>query len=329
MGPPSLPRTRQLGLREYVAHEELARCIELTGLCYGATYTLSRGRTAQLGAYSGFAHPEPLDDFFGHPELLGEALAIAQGRVMRLFSAVIDPLRAGSVLARAGLAVIVLVPIARAGAEQEVLVLGTPRDAPLHPPEDPGHTARVSRYCRLLAELAGVPSVAAHLLGRAAALHDVGKLTVPESVLMKPGPLTAAERVLVERHAADGHRILSGRPQPLADLAASIAFTHHEHWDGSGYPRRLRGREIPLEGRIAAVADVFDALTSDRPYRSALSIEDALELMAAGAGSHFEPTLLRRFLGALPQLRQLRDGRPLCAEASRGTRAERPVALSA
>jgi putative two-component system response regulator len=114
----------------------------------------------------------------------------------------------------------------------------------------------------------------------------------------------------MERHADYGRKILAGEPDELLDLAAVIAWTHHERWDGEGYPRRLRGEEIPLEGRIVAICDVFDAVTSDRVYRPAMSIEDALELMQAGRGSQFDPELLDRFIRALPSVLEIRARHP-------------------
>ena len=121
------------------------------------------------------------------------------------------------------------------------------------------HTERVSRYCELLAEQEGLDG---ELLGTASPMHDVGKVAVPDRILLKPGKLTDEERREMERHTVVGHEILRGSGSDLLDLAASIAFTHHERYDGSGYPQGLKGEQIPVEGRIAAIADVFDALTT-------------------------------------------------------------------
>jgi putative two-component system response regulator len=129
-------------------------------------------------------------------------------------------------------------------------------------------------------------------------MHDVGKIGVPDAILLKPGPLDAGERVEMQRHAEIGYGILAGSGAELLDLAATIAWTHHERFDGGGYPRGLKGEEIPLEGRIAAVADVFDALTSDRVYRAAFTRAEALMMMRAERGLHFDPRVLDAFLEA-------------------------------
>jgi len=130
-------------------------------------------------------------------------------------------------------------------------------------------------------------------------LHDVGKIGVADEILLKRGPLSPAERIAMQRHAKIGHDILSGSERDLLELAATIAWTHHERVDGTGYPRGLAGSEIPLEGRIVAVVDVYDALTSDRPYRSALTHDNALALMCTGKGTQFDAIVLDAFMSAL------------------------------
>ena len=166
--------------------------------------------------------------------------------------------------------------------------------------EDTGaHIERIGRFSTLLAEQVGVDSELCERLGYAAPLHDVGKVAIPDAILLKPGPLTAEERAIVETHAEEGHRLLRGSSSSILDMAATIALSHHEKWDGSGYPRGLVGEEIPIEGRIVAVADVFDALTSDRVYRSAYSLEQAVEMMRGQRGLHFDPVLLDAFLDVL------------------------------
>jgi hypothetical protein len=136
-------------------------------------------------------------------------------------------------------------------------------------------------------------------MSHAAPLHDVGKVAIPDAILLKPGALTPEERAIVETHAEEGHRLLRGSSSSILDLAASIALSHHEKWDGSGYPRGLAGEEIPVEGRIVAIADVFDALTSDRVYRKAFAVEKAVEMMLADRGRHFDPVLLDAFMEVL------------------------------
>jgi hypothetical protein len=166
--------------------------------------------------------------------------------------------------------------------------------------EDTGaHIERIGRFATLLAERIGLDGELCERLGYAAPLHDVGKVAIPDAILLKPGPLTAQERAIVETHAEEGHRLLRGSSSSILDMAATIALSHHEKWDGSGYPRGLAGEQIPIEGRIVAVADVFDALTSDRVYRTAYSVEQAVGLMREQRGRHFDPALLDTFLDVL------------------------------
>jgi HD-GYP domain-containing protein (c-di-GMP phosphodiesterase class II) len=166
--------------------------------------------------------------------------------------------------------------------------------------EDTGaHIERIGRFSTLLAEQVGLERELCERLGYAAPLHDVGKVAIPDAILLKPGPLTAQERAIVETHAEEGHRLLRGSSSSILDMAATIALSHHEKWDGSGYPRGLAGDEIPIEGRIVAVADVFDALTSDRVYRAAYSVEQAVQMMRPQRGRHFDPELLDAFLEVL------------------------------
>jgi putative two-component system response regulator len=161
------------------------------------------------------------------------------------------------------------------------------------------HSRRMSQLCEGLALRAGLDAERCELLRIASPLHDVGKVGIPDGILLKPGALTDSERRVMERHAEIGHRMLEGSGEVLLDLAAEVALTHHERFDGQGYPRGQRGEEIPVEGRIAAVADVFDALTSERVYRPAFGLEEALEIMAAGRGTQFDPELLDLFLTAV------------------------------
>jgi len=163
--------------------------------------------------------------------------------------------------------------------------------------EDTGaHTARISALAARTGHSAGLDAERCGLIERASPLHDVGKVAIPDSVLLKPGPLTPAERSIVETHAEIGHRLLHGSDSAVLQLAATIALTHHEHYDGGGYPRGLAGESIPIEGRIVAIADVFDALTSDRVYRPAMTIDQAVVIMRNGRGTHFDPVLLELFL---------------------------------
>ena len=151
------------------------------------------------------------------------------------------------------------------------------------------HTERMARMCEQIARRLGLDEDRCRLLRDASPLHDIGKIAIPDDVLLKPGAFDDEERDVMERHAEIGHRLLSGSTSEVLDLAATIALTHHERWDGSGYPNGLAGEAIPLEGRIASVADVFDALTTDRVYREALPVEVALDLMQGQRGGQFDP----------------------------------------
>lgn len=168
------------------------------------------------------------------------------------------------------------------------------------------HIVRMSLYCALLARLAGIDAERAELIRIASPMHDVGKIGIPDRILLKPGRLTPDERSVMEAHTEMGHRILAGSNEELLDLAALLALTHHERIDGTGYPNGLAGEEIPIEGRIAAVADVFDALTSDRVYRPAYQPEEARELMLEGRGTQFDAHLLDLFLAAWPDVMAIR-----------------------
>jgi putative two-component system response regulator len=154
------------------------------------------------------------------------------------------------------------------------------------------HNQRVGELSARIAEVIGLTPEDAGLLRRAAALHDIGKIGIPDGLLRKPGRLTASEQRVMRTHTSIGARIVGGSHIPLLKLVETVALSHHEHWDGSGYPKGLAGDAIPLPGRIVAVADAFDALTSDRPYRAALTVEATLEIMRLECGKHFEPRLV-------------------------------------
>jgi putative two-component system response regulator len=158
------------------------------------------------------------------------------------------------------------------------------------------HIARMSEYCWHIARELELPSEHCDLLRLASPMHDVGKVGVSDGILLKPGPLTSFERSAMELHAEIGYRILAGSRSELLQLAAGIAWTHHEHFDGEGYPRGLAGDEIPLDGRIASVADVYDALTRDRVYRPRLPRAEATQILLDGRGTSFDPSVLDAFL---------------------------------
>jgi putative two-component system response regulator len=158
------------------------------------------------------------------------------------------------------------------------------------------HTRRIGRAAGLLADALGLPSDLTDLLTRAAPLHDIGKIAIPDGVLLKPGPLTHDELDVMRTHAAIGSEILAGSKSPLLCAARDIAYTHHERWDGTGYPQGLAGDAIPLSGRIVAVVDVFDALSHVRPYKSAWRPDDALAEIQAQSGRHFDPEVVDAFM---------------------------------
>lgn len=158
------------------------------------------------------------------------------------------------------------------------------------------HVTRVGRYSRLLAEALSLPPEICFMIEKAAPLHDVGKIGIPDSILHKEGPLTDEEREVMNTHAAKGAALLGEHDSMLIRMAANIARSHHEKWDGSGYPAGLRGEAIPIEGRIVAVSDVFDALTSARPYKSPWPVDQAVELIRWESGSHFDPKVVRAFM---------------------------------
>jgi putative two-component system response regulator len=164
------------------------------------------------------------------------------------------------------------------------------------------HVERMSSTCHVIATRSGVEPEKARLLRIASALHDVGKISLPDEILHNTGELTPGQRLRMQTHARTGFEMLADSRSELLRLAASVALTHHERYDGSGYPRGLRGEQIPEAGRIAALADVFDAVTHDRPYQEALPVEEALELMTRGRGSDFDPPFLDAFLESVDEI---------------------------
>jgi putative two-component system response regulator len=162
------------------------------------------------------------------------------------------------------------------------------------------HLSRMGSYCEELARRLELDEPVCETIALAAQMHDVGKIAVPDQVLLKRGPLTDEERTQMQTHAEIGRKILQGSDAPLLQLAESIAWTHHEKVDGSGYPRGLSGDEIPIGGRIAAVADVFDALMRDRPYRRAMPLGEAVTILTDGRGIHFDPVVLDALMAQLP-----------------------------
>lgn len=164
------------------------------------------------------------------------------------------------------------------------------------------HILRMSHICALLARGIGWNDEQCDLILNASPMHDIGKIGIPDTILLKPGKFESHEWEIMKTHAVIGAKLLEGDDSTLMVMAREIALTHHEKWDGSGYPYGLIGEAIPISGRIAALADVFDALTSTRPYKKAWSVEAAVDLIKESSGSHFDPDLVEVFLRKLPDI---------------------------
>lgn len=174
--------------------------------------------------------------------------------------------------------------------------------------EDTGHhVARIGRMAGALARLADLPPRQVEMIAAAAPLHDIGKLGIPDRVLLKPGRLDSDEWGVMRSHCRIGAQILHGSGMELLDLASEIALTHHEKWDGSGYPQGLAGEDIPIAGRIVAICDVFDALLSRRPYKEPWTLERALDFVERSAGSHLDPALAHLFVSQAAEMLKIRE----------------------
>jgi len=172
------------------------------------------------------------------------------------------------------------------------------------------HVVRVCHYSRIIAQAYGLTESDAELLYNAAALHDIGKIGIPDSILFKPGKLDKDEWKVVRSHCEIGFKIIGLNRNRLLKTAATVALTHHERWDGSGYPLGLKMNTIPLFGRIVAVADVFDALTSDRPYKAAWSVNASIEEVVRWSERQFDPQVVEAFLSVIPELIQVQQQFP-------------------
>jgi len=177
--------------------------------------------------------------------------------------------------------------------------------------ESAAHIERLSHYTKVIAQHLGLNNQDADLIAAAAPMHDVGKIGVPDVILLKKGPLDSEEWKVMKNHAALGASLLKGAHSPLLEVAGQIALTHHERWDGSGYPQGLQGEEVPLSGRIVMLADQYDALRSIRPYKMACAHEHTCDIILNGDGrtlpQHFEPRLLDVFRDVRPKLRAIYD----------------------
>ncbi|GAD63470.1 HD-GYP domain-containing protein [Aquipseudomonas alcaligenes] len=173
--------------------------------------------------------------------------------------------------------------------------------------ETGNHIIRMSHFCRLIGIAAGLGEKTVEILYNASPMHDVGKIGIPDHILLKPGKLNEEEWQVMRRHPRIGADIIGQHSDELLQSAWAIALCHHEKWDGTGYPTGLKGEDIPLMARIAALADVFDALTTERPYKKAWTIEAAVSHIEAQVGSHFDPGLIEPFRQALPEMLRIRE----------------------
>lgn len=190
------------------------------------------------------------------------------------------------------------------------------------------HVIRMSHYSRLLAIEIGMTEEEAESMLNAAPMHDLGKIGIPDKVLLKPGKLDDEEWELMRQHPAWGVEIIGDHENSeLLEWAATIALTHHEKWNGAGYPKGLEGEEIPLIGRIVAVADVFDALTSERPYKKGWPVEKAMALIKEEAGAHFDPALSKAFERILPDILKIMEQYAETFKTSRVSSVKRPSAF--
>jgi len=177
------------------------------------------------------------------------------------------------------------------------------------------HVVRMSYFAQMLASAAGLDSDHANLIFQAAPMHDIGKIGIPDQILTKPGKLDLQEFEHMKLHPEIGSDIIGHHQSPLLDLARLVALSHHERWDGKGYPHQVAGKDIPIEGRIVAIADVFDALTSVRPYKRAWSVDEAMDLLQKEAGHQFDPVLVPLFINLRPQILEIQRR---CGEESAG-----------
>ena len=164
------------------------------------------------------------------------------------------------------------------------------------------HVQRMSHYSKILGLAYGMSEEEAETLKSAAPMHDIGKIGIPDHVLLKKGKLNDEEWEQMKKHPSIGVEILGGQTCQLLNMARNIAISHHEKWDGSGYPSGLKGEEISIHGRISAITDVFDALTTERPYKKAWSVEEAIELLKEESSKHFDPKLVDLFIESLPEI---------------------------
>ena len=210
---------------------------------------------------------------------------------------------------------------------ETLLCLG--RAAEHRDPETHEHIIRMSNYSKVVARRVGLSEEECEMMLLASPLHDIGKIGTPDNILLKPGKLTFEEFEIMKQHTLIGETILSNSASPILQAGARIAISHHEKFDGSGYPRGLKGKAIPLEGRIVAVADVFDALTSERPYKEAWDIDRATALMIESKGGHFDPEVVDAFFDVFDEVLEIKQQYQDAKPAQPNVSCERPAAAAA
>jgi len=192
-------------------------------------------------------------------------------------------------------------------AREQETILRLCKAADSRDPETGAHIVRMANYSCLIAQNLQLPEAIQQMILEAAPMHDIGKVGIPDHILLKPGRLSVDEFSIMKTHASLGHQILAGNASETLQMGAEIALSHHEKFDGSGYPQGLRGTDIPLSARIVAVADVFDALTSERPYKRAWEVEHAVEFLKEGSGKHFDPQCVDAFLAEFSQVLAIKE----------------------
>lgn len=192
-------------------------------------------------------------------------------------------------------------------AREQETILRLSKAADSRDPETGAHIIRMANYSRIIAEGLGMAQEFQQMLFEAAPMHDIGKVGIPDHILLKPGKLTSEEFAIMKQHALLGFQILAGSQSATLQMGAQIALSHHEKFDGSGYPQGLKGEDIPLVARIVAVADVFDALTSERPYKVAWDLDRSLQYLRDARGQHFDPRCIDVFLAAVPSILEIRE----------------------
>jgi putative two-component system response regulator len=253
-----------------------------------------RRKALALGASDFLAHPVDPDEFTAR---LNNMLALRQSQkqLAETASWLADQVKAAT---------------AELLAREREMILTLSIAAERRDPETPGHLKRIARYCEVIARAAGLPKPQQELVLATAPLHDIGKIGLPDHILLKTGKLTPDEFAVMKQHTVIGYDILKHGRSSTMQMAAQIALTHHERLDGSGYPRGLIGGQIPVVGKICAISDVFDALTSPRPYKEARTMKEAIDEINAATGSSFDPEIVAAFNSALPEIANIKRTYP-------------------